>query len=249
MEIKSYGKVNLTLKVYKNNRKRNLHKINSIMFPYQELFDIITVKKNNTQQFNFQCNLLELNNNENTIVKAYQAFLQEFPEFKEIGIDIFLDKKTPVGSGLGYSSSNQVATIKLLCRIFKIDFNSKKVLNLIKSLSCDALFFYYQKPARLLGYGNQIHLLSKHQITKYEIPNCKVIISNIPSITKDVYAEFDLDYSYYKKRNRVFPEKYFNMLEKPALKINQKLKEFHHTLTKQYSHVLLAGSGGSFLVW
>ncbi len=247
MQIRSYGKFNLTLKVFRKNQWKKMHRIQSIIFPYKLEYDMIEVLPYQGNQTIFTCNKKELDWNNNTVLDAYHKFVTVFPKFKTIPLHINLIKNTTIGSGLGYSSSNAVAVIKIICNFFKINYYSKKVKKLIKNLSSDALFFYLEKPAIISGYGNRITYLTSNQIKKYEIPNFKIINSKISSITKDVYEEFDHNYQYYKvKKNTNI---YYNILQQPAFKINPKLKKFYITLKKEHYNVMLSGSGGAFLVW
>ncbi|WP_338964650.1 4-diphosphocytidyl-2C-methyl-D-erythritol kinase [Spiroplasma endosymbiont of Sarcophaga carnaria] len=247
MQIKSYGKFNLTLKVFRRNRWKKMHRIQSIIFPYKLEYDMVEVLPYQGVQTIFTCNKKELDWNNNTVLDAYHKFLIVFPKFKTIPLHINLIKNTTIGSGLGYSASNAVAVIKLICNFFKINYYSKKVKKLIKSLSSDALFFYLEKPAIISGCGNKITYLTSKQIKKYEIPNLKVIDSKISLITKDVYQEFDYNYNYYKTKKNT--NTYYNILQQPAFKINSKLKKFYMTLKKEHQNVMLSGSGGAFLVW
>ncbi|WHQ37164.1 4-diphosphocytidyl-2C-methyl-D-erythritol kinase [Spiroplasma sp. SV19] len=247
MQIRSYGKFNLTLKVSRKSRLKKMHRIQSIIFPYKLEYDMVEVLSYQGQQTIFTCNRKELDWKNNTVLDAYHKFVMMFPKFKAVPLHINLIKKTTIGSGLGYSASNAVALIKIICNFFKINYHSKKIKKLIKSLSSDALFFYLEKPAIISGYGNKITYLTPNQIKKYEIANLKVIDSKISSITKDVYQEFDYNYQYYKTKKNI--NIYYNMLQQPAFKINPKLKKFYLALKKEHQNVMLSGSGGAFLVW
>lgn len=247
MQIKSYGKFNLTLKVFHKSKWKKMHRIQSIIFPYKLEYDMVDILQYQGDQTIFTCNKREFDWNNNTVLDAYNKFLAVFPKFKTIPLHINLVKNTTIGSGLGYSASNAVAVIKLICNFFKINYCSKKVKRLIKNLSSDALFFYLEKPAIISGYGDKIRYLTPRQIKKYEILDLKIIDSKISSITKDVYHEFDYNYRYYKTKKNV--NIYYNILQKPAFKINPKLKKFYITLKKEHQNVMLSGGGGAFLVW
>ncbi|WP_425380000.1 4-diphosphocytidyl-2C-methyl-D-erythritol kinase [Spiroplasma endosymbiont of Stenodema calcarata] len=248
MQIRSYGKFNLTLKVFRKHKLKKMHRIQSIIFPYKLEYDMVEVVPYRGKQTIFTCNRKELDWNNNTVLDAYYKFIAVFPKFKTIPLHINLIKNTTIGSGLGYSASNAVAVIKIICKLFKINYYSRKVKKLIRNLNSDALFFYFEKPALISHYGNRITYLTSKQIAKYEIINLKVIDSKISSITKDVYQEFDNNYKYYKTK-KFIDNNYFNMLQQPALKINPKLKQFYIALKKEYENVMLSGSGGAFLVW
>ncbi|WP_425378603.1 4-diphosphocytidyl-2C-methyl-D-erythritol kinase [Spiroplasma endosymbiont of Polydrusus pterygomalis] len=248
MKIKSYGKFNLILEVFHKNKLKKMHRIQSIIFPYQEEYDFVEVLPYQGQQTIFTCNKKELDLHNNTILDAYHKFIDIFPKFKSTPIHIHLTKNTTIGSGLGYSASNAVAMIKLICNFFKINYYSRKIKKLIRNLSSDALFFYFEKPAIISGYGNKIKYLTTNKINKYQIINLKIIDSKISSITKYVYHEFDHNYQYYKTK-KIINNLYFNMLQQPAFKINPKLKKFYIALKKEYQYVMLSGSGGAFIVW
>ncbi|MFU0252135.1 4-diphosphocytidyl-2C-methyl-D-erythritol kinase [Spiroplasma sp. Moj] len=248
MKIRSYGKFNLTLEVFHKHKFKKMHHIKSIIFPYKEKYDFVELLPYQGKQTIFTCNKKELDSNNNTILEAYHKFVVMFPKFKSTPVHINLIKNTTIGSGLGYSASNAVAMIKLICHFFNINYYSWKIKKLIQSLSSDALFFYLEKPAIISNYGHKIKYLTMHQINKYKIPNLKIIDSKISSITKEVYQEFDHNYQYYKTK-KIINNLYFNMLQQPAFKINPELKKFYLILKQEYSNVMLSGSGGAFLAW
>lgn len=192
MKIRSYGKFNLTLEVFHKHKFKKMHRIKSIIFPYKEEYDFVELLPYQGQQTIFTCNKKELDSNNNTILEAYHKFIAMFPKFKSIPVHINLIKNTTIGSGLGYSASNAVAIIKLICQFFNINYYSWKIKKLIQNLSSDALFFYLEKPAIVSGYGHKIKYLTIHQINNYQISNLKIIDSKISSITKDVYQELTI---------------------------------------------------------
>ncbi|AGM26583.1 4-diphosphocytidyl-2-C-methyl-D-erythritol kinase [Spiroplasma syrphidicola EA-1] len=248
IEVKTVGKINTKLDVKRLQQGQKLHKVKTIMFPYEKEFDriILTPSKKTKTYVTTNNPLIDPNNN--TLLKAYDLFVQAFPTAQNVPLHFQLEKNSLVGSGLGFSASNAVGVIKLCCTFFQINFSTKKVKKIIKQLGSDALFFYLAKPAVVTGVGDRIKLLTKKQIKKFAIPNVTVINSQIPSYAQAVFQQLDQKYDYYQQlvnRN----DDYYNILQQPAFDLNPQLAQKYQDLKKTYHHVMLAGSGGSFLVW
>ncbi|AGM25577.1 GHMP family kinase ATP-binding protein [Spiroplasma chrysopicola] len=248
IEIKTFGKINTKLDVKRLKRGQKLHKVRTIMFPYEKQFDRIILTPSTIAKTYVTTNNPLIDCNNNSLLKAYDLFVRVFPETGEFPLHFELEKNSLVGSGLGFSASNAVGVIKLCCTFFKINFLTKKVKKIVKQLGSDALFFYFAKPAVVSGVGNKIKLLTKKQIKKFAITNVKIINSEIPSYAQAVFQQLDQKYDYYQKlvnRNN----NYYNILQQPAFDLNPQLAKKYQALKNNYSHVMLAGSGGSFLVW
>ena len=107
-------KINLGLQIL-NKRNDNFHNLESI-FVEVDLADTLNFKK--TDNFVFTSNDKHLSKLENnTIILAYQKL-----ESLYVGNDsysIHLEKRIPMGSGLGGGSSNAATTLKALSKAFQ----------------------------------------------------------------------------------------------------------------------------------
>lgn len=221
MVIKSYAKVNLDLKVSRLYPKKGLHKINSIFQIVEDLWDEITIKENNLKKDIILCNLKELELN-NSVYKVMDILRINNVIDKHYTISI--NKKIPMGGGLGGSSSNAVAVTKHFT-------NNKKVYKKIAEVvGTDCYFFFSSfKTARVKAFGNKVKKVNtQRNITKKDL-----IFTGINCSTKEVYNEFDRLKCYKLK-------KYKNQLTPAVYSIYPQLKKYD-----KIGH--LSGSGSTFI--
>lgn len=109
MKIKSFSKINLTLRVLKK-LKNGMHNIesNSVLV---DLFDEISIKKNNRDIIIFKGKFKEkINPKKNTVTETLQL-LRKFKVLKNF-YKIIVKKNIPIYAGLGGGTSNSVCIIK-----------------------------------------------------------------------------------------------------------------------------------------
>ena len=112
---KSFAKLNLCLHVL-NQRKDDYHNIESIIC-IVDFFDTLSFQTNNSNTIKFQTNSPEIDIDNNLVTKTYNI-ISDLYDIS--GVDIFLNKKIPIGSGLGGGSSNAAVTLLALAKIFKL---------------------------------------------------------------------------------------------------------------------------------
>ena len=115
LNCKSFAKLNLCLHIL-DRRKDGYHNLESI-FCIIDFYDTLSFQKNNSTKLNFKTNSNEIDSTYNLVTKAYDL-ISNLYDIE--GIDIFLDKKIPIGSGLGGGSSNAAVTLLALNEIFKL---------------------------------------------------------------------------------------------------------------------------------
>src|ERR1700731_2779433 len=109
MKILSAAKINLTLKIL-GRRRDGFHELATWMLPIG-LYDSVEIDRAGHQTF--FSNLPELKGGpSNLIIRAAQVFNQAASI--DMPYAIRLEKKIPIGSGLGGGSSNAAAALRLL---------------------------------------------------------------------------------------------------------------------------------------
>ena len=100
---------------------------------------------------------------------------------------IYLDKKIPIGAGLGGGSANAASTLILLRKLYNDQYKTQKInlSTLYKigiKLGSDVPACLESKDLRLEGYGNKI-------VRTKIVNNCYFLLinPNINLLTKDVY--------------------------------------------------------------
>ncbi len=178
MFIKSYSKINLTLKT--NFKTRNgLHEIQSF-YCWINLFDKINIKKNNSYKDKIIFNgpyakLIKKNNN--SVLKT----LNKLRELKLISnyYSVIVTKNIPVFSGLGGGTSNAAFILKYL---LKNEIN-KKLLNKFERLIGSDFKLFFKKQGFLKNLRSIIQL-KKTQRFYFALIQPKIMCS-----TKEIYSK------------------------------------------------------------
>jgi len=150
------AKVNLHLAV-KNRRPDGFHDIDSVFlalnFGDTLYFDVIEGK--NTIEIAMEGNNSPLPTEKNIIFKAISLF-REKTGFSQ-GLKITVEKRIPMGGGLGGGSSDAATTLLALNKIADSPCRRENLLEMATFLGSDVPFFIYQTPAaRVTGRGEHI---------------------------------------------------------------------------------------------
>ena len=168
----SYSKVNIGLKVL-SQRDDGYHNINTI---FQELNfgDSIDIEKRD-HGFKIIANVDWVPTNKSNICyKAYTEIKKEFSEVK--GIHIKIDKKNPIGSGLGGGSANAAALLKGIKNIYKLEVTESKLEEIGSEVGADVPFFIRGKTQLGEGIGDKLTQLPKAIIGTYLLVIPKISI-------------------------------------------------------------------------
>ena len=153
----SFSKVNIGLKVL-SQRDDGYHNIYTI---FQELNfgDSIDIEKRE-HGFKIIANVDWIPTNKSNICyKAYTEIKKEFSEVK--GIHIKIDKKIPIGSGLGGGSANAAALLKGIKNIYKLEVTESKLEEIGGEVGADVPFFIRGKTQLGEGVGDKLTQLPK----------------------------------------------------------------------------------------
>lgn len=168
----SYSKVNIGLKVL-SQRDDGYHNIYTI---FQELNfgDSIDIEKRD-HGFKIIANVDWIPTNKSNICyKAYTEIKKEFSEVK--GIHIKIDKKIPIGSGLGGGSANAAALLKGIKKIYKLEVTESKLEEIGGEVGADVPFFIRGKTQLGEGIGDKLTQLPKAIIGTYLLVIPKISI-------------------------------------------------------------------------
>lgn len=151
--LKSPAKINLALKI-KEKRKDGYHEIETIMQTI-DLSDKITIKKKN-KGITVKTNIEALNNKENI---AYKALLEMKKYIGNDGVEIYIEKNIPIGSGLGGGSSNAATVIKGINKLFNLSLDNDTLYEIAEKLGSDVPFFILGGTSFVTGRGDIIKKL------------------------------------------------------------------------------------------
>ena len=183
------AKLNLNLFI-KGKNKHGYHLLESDIC-FLELTDKIYIKKSNKDLFNQSKtpNNFNIDPNDNLIFKAINQFriLTKW----NIKFEVYLDKKIPIGAGLGGGSADAASTLILLRNLYNKEHNIKKidVSTLYKigiDLGSDVPACLHSKDLRLGGYGNKITRTKVMNNYYFLLINPKINLS-----TREVFLHYD----------------------------------------------------------
>lgn len=248
MEIRSYAKVNIFLKIV--GKRGNYHEIASRFVKVNSLFDTIWFTKNKDKKFdlkgNFSCPL-----EKNTIYKAYL----ELTKINQLANDFFetysieIDKKIPEFAGLGGGSSNAAAILNFANQHLGLGLSKDELGKIGAKIGADVPFFVYDfNSANVSGIGE---IVTNFEEESLEI---ETFTPQIKCETKEIFEQFRLNfYKEFPQNDQkklfelsskeifaTFDAKFANDLFEPALMANPKLQEFAQ------DGWFFSGSGSSF---
>jgi 4-diphosphocytidyl-2-C-methyl-D-erythritol kinase len=147
--MKSYAKVNIGLNIL-NKRNDGYHNIETIFIPI-DLYDEITIEDG------FNDIIIETNNpavptdERNTCHKAVKL-LENYAKTK-FQLTIGIEKKIPIGAGLGGGSSNAAKVLDEIVKLKTININKEDLLNIALKVGSDVPYFLNAGVASAKGRG------------------------------------------------------------------------------------------------
>jgi 4-diphosphocytidyl-2-C-methyl-D-erythritol kinase len=138
---KSPAKINIGLNV-KGKRPDGFHNIETVFYPLLLTDELIieraysiSINSNSEQLNKIKKNILE------KTIKVIESKIKE-----KIGIKIFVDKKIPLGAGLGGGSSNAGNALKALNELYELKMSYETLLDLALKIGSDVPFFLNPLP-------------------------------------------------------------------------------------------------------
>jgi len=147
------AKLNLFLHLT-GRREDDYHNLQSV-FQLLDFGDWLEIELSDTNIIEFDCNQPELCNNDNLVVSAVEH-LQKYASQRGLtttGAKIKLDKKLPVGGGVGGGSSNCASALLAFNQLWQLDMDPQALLTMGLSLGADVPFFIHANTAFVEGIG------------------------------------------------------------------------------------------------
>jgi len=183
-KIKSYCKINLSLRVIKK-LNNNYHNIISLI-TFCDLHDVISISKTRSSRdkISFSGKFKKgINKKSNTVTKILnllrRAKLLENQTFK-----INIRKNIPHGSGLGGGSSNAADLLNYFNSKMKLKLSKKKIKQLANQIGFDVPVNLERKNTLLTGKRDEILRLNQ----KFKL-NLLIVYPNLICSTKRIYEK------------------------------------------------------------
>lgn len=151
--LESPAKINLRLEILRK-REDGYHEIRTI-FQKISLYDrlLFTLKKERGISITTDQPSLPIGKG-NLVYRAAQLMIKR-TGFRG-GIHIHIEKKIPLGAGLGGGSSNAASTLKALNQLFEADLKEKELMGMGKEIGADVPFFFLKGAAIGSGIGEKL---------------------------------------------------------------------------------------------
>ena len=165
VKIRAPAKINLTLRVV-GRRADGYHLLDTIMVPVS-LYDEIDIQQRSITRraaplapIEIRCSHPQVPlGRDNIAYRAAELLMQKHKIKRRVCIRI--QKKIPIGAGLGGGSTDAAAVLVGLNRMWKLRLSVRQLERLALQLGADVPFFIRAKPARARGIGEKLSLLPK----------------------------------------------------------------------------------------
>ena len=232
----SPAKINLNLKVIKFDKNLQKHKLSS-QIAIIKLHDVIEIKPSNDLSVIYRdTNKKKIFVKNDIIKKTIKYFDKKYK--KKSKFNILVDKKIPIGYGIGGGSSNAASILKYLYKFYKI--NPKNFFDDAPELGSDVLLFFNQTPKIIDG-------IKSYRILKKNTARWKKIYLIFPrkkNLTASIFSHFRKNSISEKTTKNPFR----NDLLKSSLAVNPEFFDIYSLLLsekKKFSFFGMSGSGSS----
>lgn len=184
MKVKAAAKINLMLDILKR-LENGYHSLFMIMQSV-DLFDIVTVDKNNQNKIIIECDKDGVPCNEKNIAYKCAVKFFEYCNINNIGVTIKIEKNIPMAAGVAGGSADGAAVIYCLNKIYNTNLSQKELCEIGNKVGADIPFSLTGGTAVTLGTGNVIAPVK-------DLPECYIVLCKPEQdvSTPEAYAEFD----------------------------------------------------------
>lgn len=184
MNVKAYGKINLTLDVL-GRREDGYHLLDSVMQTVS-LWDELEIRRSHQPGVRLQCDRADLpSDSRNTAFRAAELFLQD-QGLQNEGVDLFLRKHIPSQAGMGGGSADAAAVLRALNGLYETGLPLARLMEMGAKVGADIPFCIAGGTARCTGVGENVEPAPP-------MPDCWLVICRPPTdvSTPQAYALLD----------------------------------------------------------
>ena len=183
LRLKSYAKVNLGLEVL-GHRRDGYHELRTL-FQAVDLADDLELRLRTGPTIELQCDHPLVPKDEANLALRAALELQRFARARK-GVRILLEKRLPVGGGLGGGSSNAATVLLGLDLLWDLRLGITGLLPLARRLGADVPFFLYGGTALGLARGDEVYPL-RHQIEAHVV----LVVPEVAVATAAVFRRLE----------------------------------------------------------
>lgn len=230
MKISAYAKINLTLDIL-GVRDDGYHELSSIVLPI-ELNDTIEIVKRDDDLV-----ISNLDYKDDLCIRAYKELKSFKPSSQIGGVSINVEKRIPVGGGLGGGSADAAAVLRLLNEMYEIGCSPEELAHIASYVGSDVpalvLAQHYRSAVLMRGRGELVECVP----APLELPKKDLYLVNprVNSSTKLVFQN-------YKNKPSLGP----NKLEESAIDLYPEIGRALEFLKKSGAEMVqMSGSGAT----
>lgn len=176
MDLLSPAKLNLFLHIT-GRRSDGYHDLQTV-FQLLDYGDRMNFSIRTDGECRLKTKVTGVDHDENLIIKAARA-LKEYTRC-DLGADITIDKKLPLGSGLGGGSSNAATTLIALNHLWQTGLSKRELCDIGVKLGADLPVFVQGRSAWAEGIGERLQAVDLPENWYLVIkPNCSISTSSI----------------------------------------------------------------------
>lgn len=182
MIVRPNVKLNIGLNVIRK-RPDGYHDLETLFIPHMDICDELEI--NPAAEFSIEISReggIDWDPMKDLTVKAYDLLRKDFglPP-----VSIYLEKKAPVGAGLGGGSSDAAFTLRCLDSIFELGLGDERLAEYAARLGSDCAFFIYNRPMLGSGRGEILTDFPSGRLDGYKVE--VVVPEGISVSTADAY--------------------------------------------------------------
>ncbi|MDZ7871413.1 MAG: 4-(cytidine 5'-diphospho)-2-C-methyl-D-erythritol kinase [Rheinheimera sp.] len=158
------AKLNLFLHIT-GRRADGYHNLQTL-FRMLDVGDELSFRTTQNGTIDFRCSDVSIAGADNLVVRA--AKLLQPIAASDAGIDIVLEKRTPMGGGLGGGSSDAATTLHALNILWQLGLSTQQLADIGLKLGADVPVFVFGQTAFAEGVGEQLQPV--------ELPDCWYLV-------------------------------------------------------------------------
>ncbi|MBS1809310.1 MAG: 4-(cytidine 5'-diphospho)-2-C-methyl-D-erythritol kinase [Acidobacteria bacterium] len=249
-EVSSFAKINWTLEIL-GRRADGYHELRTILQTI-DVCDQLQFSATKSEIV-LTCDHPDVPCDETNLIVRAAMLLKDLTGCDK-GAKIDLQKRIPMGAGLGGGSSNAAIALLSLTKLWELDVSPHDLFRLGSQLGSDVPFFFFGGTGIGIGRGDEVY-----PMTDFQSPYLLLVNPGVHVPTREIYANlpseltsspamnkmpFSLQAAYARMRRETW--KLRNDLEYPALALYPLIGQIKQQLmTLQAIAVLMSGSGST----
>jgi 4-diphosphocytidyl-2-C-methyl-D-erythritol kinase len=158
------AKLNLFLHIT-GRRADGYHNLQTL-FRMLDVGDELSFQADNSGEIRFSCSDASIGGDDNLVVRAAKMLQPLAAEGS--GVCIHLDKRTPMGGGLGGGSSDAATTLHALNLLWQLELSTQQLADIGLKLGADVPVFVFGQTAFAEGVGEKLQPV--------ELPDCWYLV-------------------------------------------------------------------------